>query len=280
MIKYLIMDVDGTLTDGKIIMGEQGELGKNFDVKDGYGIHKILPEYHIEPVIFTGRRSSIVENRCKELEITEVYQNARNKAAQLKDFVSKKGIHIDNIAYMGDDLNDLEVILEVKKNGGLVGCPNDAVCEIMEAADFVSEKNGGSGAVREFIEYIVKNINKVYIAGAHSRGRTLRTYLEYLYPNVLVEAFLVDDMSENTEMADGLPVLLIGNHLHTDYPVYIGTRGVNHPKLISGLKAAGMREIIPVTVDLDIRLRNAFMQKYMQSEGKEFQLIDDLCAGE
>lgn len=280
MIKYLIMDVDGTLTDGKIIMGENGELGKNFDVKDGYGIHEILPEHRVIPVIFTGRRSAIVENRCKELGICEVYQNIRNKAVQLKIFLSEKGVSEKDIAYIGDDLNDLEVMQAVKDGGGLIGCPNDAVCEVKEIADFISAKDGGCGAVREFICYLIKDVTKIYIAGAHSRGRTLRTYLEYLYSNVEVEAFLVDDMSENEAVIDGVPVLLIGNDLHTDYPVYLGTRGVNHPKLTDELKAAGMKEIIPVTVELDMRLRNEFVRRYMQNEGREFQLIDDLQVSE
>lgn len=72
---------------------------------------------------------------------------------------------------------------------------------------------------------------KVYIAGAHSRGRTLRTYLEYLYPDLEVEAFLVDDMEENEAFIDGLPVRLIESGLHTEYPVYLGMRGVNHEKV-------------------------------------------------
>lgn len=85
---------------------------------------------------------------------------------------------------------------------------------------------------------------KVYIAGAHSRGRTLRAYLEYLYHDLEVEAFLVDDMSENAEIVDGLPVRLIGQDLHTEYPVYLGMRGVNHEKVSRELRDVGMKEIM------------------------------------
>lgn len=119
-------------------------------------------------------------------------------------------------------------------------------------------------------------MNKVYIAGAHSRGRTLRIYLEYLYQDIVVEAFLVDDMEGNPSMADGVPVKLIEAGLNENYPVYLGTRGTNHPKLTRELKEAGMKEIIPVTAELDMKLRNEYVRKYLQQEGRTFLLIDDL----
>ena len=83
-IKLLVMDVDGTLTDGHIYMGPDGEVMKAFDVKDGYGIAHILPRYGIIPVIITGRRSQIVERRCAELGITELYQGVGDKLERLK----------------------------------------------------------------------------------------------------------------------------------------------------------------------------------------------------
>lgn len=121
---------------------------------------------------------------------------------------------------------------------------------------------------------------KVYIAGAHSRGRTLRAYLEYLYPDLKVEAFLVDDMSENAEMVDGLQVRLIGQGLHTEYPVYLGMRGDNHKKVSGELRDVGMKEIIPVTVELDMRLRNAYVRRCAEDNGRTFCLIDELTVGE
>ena len=121
---------------------------------------------------------------------------------------------------------------------------------------------------------------RVYIAGAHSRGRTLRAYLEYLYPDLKVEAFLVDDMTENAEMVDGLSVRLIGQGIHTEYPVYLGMRGVNHEKVSGELRDAGVKEIIPVTVELDMRLRNAYVRRYEQDKGRTFCVIDELTAGE
>ncbi|MCX4338636.1 MAG: hypothetical protein OSJ72_03235 [Lachnospiraceae bacterium] len=121
---------------------------------------------------------------------------------------------------------------------------------------------------------------KVYIAGAHSRGRTLRTYLEYLYPDLEVEAFLVDDMEENEAFIDGLPVRLIESGLHTEYPVYLGMRGVNHEKVAGELMDVGIKEIIPVTVDLDMQLRNAYVRRYEEERGRTFCIIDELKAGE
>lgn len=120
---------------------------------------------------------------------------------------------------------------------------------------------------------------KIYIVGAHSRGRTLKAYLEYLYPDVRAEAFLVDDMTENPESADGIPVELIRKGLHTDYPVYLATRGIYHQKLAESLRRVGMQEIIPVTVELDRKLRNAYVRSRREEEGKAFRMIDSLPAG-
>ena len=87
---------------------------------------------------------------------------------------------------------------------------------------------------------------KVYIAGAHSRGRTLRAYLETLYPDTQVEAFLVDDMADNAVMVDGIPVQVIKDGLDTDHPVYVAMRSEHRPKVMRELHYVGMKEIIPV----------------------------------
>lgn len=154
-IKYFIMDVDGTLTDGKIYMGNGGELFKAFDIKDGCGIHDILITAGIKPIIITGRESKILECRCMELGITEFYQNVHNKLKKLNDIVNKSEYTYANIAYIGDDINDLLCMKAVKDAGGILGCPGDAAEAVKEISDFISSKNGGNGAVREFIEWIV-----------------------------------------------------------------------------------------------------------------------------
>ena len=152
MIKYLVMDVDGTLTDGKIYMGDDGEMMKAFDIKDGCGIHDILIPAGITPVIITGRSSKILENRCKELGITNLHQGIRNKIEKLLTITTD----LSMVAYIGDDINDLSCMEPIKEAGGLVGCPADAVQKVIDLADFVSKRNGGNGAVREFIEWIVE----------------------------------------------------------------------------------------------------------------------------
>ena len=154
-IKYLVMDVDGTLTDGKIYMGTEGELCKAFHAKDGCGIHDILIPAGIEPVIITGRKSKIVENRCHELGINQVYQGIKNKIEKLDEILKAAGDGYSSVAYIGDDINDLTCMVPVKQNGGVVGCPMDAVQEVKDLADFVSVHAGGDGAVREFIEWIL-----------------------------------------------------------------------------------------------------------------------------
>ena len=152
MINYLVMDVDGTLTDGKIYMSSCGEAMKAFNIKDGYGIHDICIPAGITPVIITGRKSVIVLNRCKELGIKDVHQGVIDKLGKLKALI----VDLSSIAYIGDDLNDLPCMSEVKAAGGVVGCPADAVEKVKEISDYVSPHNGGDGAVRDYIEWIIK----------------------------------------------------------------------------------------------------------------------------
>ena len=149
-IKLFVMDVDGTLTDGKIYMGENGEVMKAFNVKDGYAIAHMLPEMGIIPVIITGRKSKIVENRAKELGITELYQGVGDKLAQLKIVAEKYNAAPEEIAYIGDDLNDLECI----EFCGVTACPVDAVEKVKKTVNLVCNKKAGEGAVRDFIENI------------------------------------------------------------------------------------------------------------------------------
>ena len=150
-IKILVMDIDGTLTDGRIYIGAQGEVMKAFDVKDGYAIAQILPREEIIPVIITGRSSAIVEERAKELRITELYQGVSDKLSQLKIVAKKYAVSPEEIAYIGDDLNDLECIIYC----GVTGCPNDAVQAVKSRANYVCKQEGGRGAVREFIDWIL-----------------------------------------------------------------------------------------------------------------------------
>lgn len=150
-IKLLVMDVDGTLTDGHIYMGASGEVMKAFNCKDGYGVARILPEHGIIPVIITGRSSDIVKNRCDELGVTELHQGIIRKLPLLISIADKYGVNADEIAYIGDDLNDLDCI----EYCGLTACPADGHKDIIARVDYVCKQNGGMGAVRDFIDYIV-----------------------------------------------------------------------------------------------------------------------------
>jgi 3-deoxy-D-manno-octulosonate 8-phosphate phosphatase (KDO 8-P phosphatase) len=158
-IKYLVMDVDGTLTDGKIYMGIDGEAMKAFNIKDGCGIHDLLPEVGITPLIITGRKSKIVENRCKEIGINYFYQGVSDKVAQLQAFLVDHNSTLQEVAYVGDDINDLACMRLIKENGGLIGVPSNACWQVKQVADYVSSFVGGDGAVRDFVEYLVA-INK------------------------------------------------------------------------------------------------------------------------
>lgn len=166
MIKLLVMDVDGTLTDGKIYMGNSGELFKTFDVKDGCGIKDILPTHGIIPVVITARQSAMLKKRCEELLITEIHQGIRNKLDRLDDILQKISqrdrclYSYENVAYIGDDILDLQCMKPIHRAGGVIGCPCDAVNEVIQIADFTSSKKAGSGAVREFIEYLIKENKK------------------------------------------------------------------------------------------------------------------------
>ena len=155
MIKLVLLDVDGTLTDGGIYRGNNGEELKRFNVKDGYAIVN-AQKLGIEFGIITGRKSELVEIRARELKIKYLYQGISEKTVVLEEIIKKTGLTKGEIAYMGDDLNDLLIIKQV----GLSGTPKDAVDEVIQVADFVSKKNGGSGAVREFIEHILKKDGK------------------------------------------------------------------------------------------------------------------------
>ena len=157
MIKLLIMDVDGTLTDGKINIGENGELFKAFSVKDGHGINRILPQIGIAPVIITSRMSKIVEHRAVELTIRYLFQGVSDKIGALADLLKELSFSFENCAYIGDDVNDLECM----EKCAVCACPADAVKEVKAIADYVCLQKGGDGAVREFIEYLRDNGGKI-----------------------------------------------------------------------------------------------------------------------
>ena len=150
-IKILVLDVDGVLTDGRIIMDDRGREIKFFDVRDGHGL-KMLMRTGIEIVFLTGRMSRVVEHRARELGITEVYQGARDKVEIFEAVLKRKGLQAVQAAYAGDDIVDVPVL---KRAGFSVAVAN-AVAEAKRAAHYVTKNKGGRGAVREVCEIILK----------------------------------------------------------------------------------------------------------------------------
>ncbi len=150
-IKLLILDVDGVLTDGKIIYTEQGEELKCFDVKDGHGI-KLLLRAGIEVALVTGRRSAAVEHRARDLGIRLVFQKALNKIEVYEEIRAGHRLRDEEVCVMGDDLTDLPIL---RKCGFSVAVP-DSVEEVKREVDYITQKEAGKGAVREVCEIILK----------------------------------------------------------------------------------------------------------------------------
>jgi 3-deoxy-D-manno-octulosonate 8-phosphate phosphatase (KDO 8-P phosphatase) len=153
MIELLVLDVDGTLTDGKIIYTSNGDELKNFDVKDGLAIASWIKLMNKKVAIITGRKSELVAKRAKELGITHLYQGVHNKDEVLQNVLNEENLTWEQTAGIGDDLNDYKMLKKV----GLSFAVADAVSDIILLCDVTCVKNGGYGAVREMIEYILKH---------------------------------------------------------------------------------------------------------------------------
>lgn len=151
MIELLLLDVDGTLSDGKIYYSDSGEEYKVFDVKDGLGL-RVWKKLGKKSAIITGRKSKIVERRAKELGIDEIYMGVEDKAEVVREIKAKYSLSQEQVACIGDDYNDLPMF----KESGLKFSPQNAVEFIKQNADVVLSKNGGDGAVRELVEYLMK----------------------------------------------------------------------------------------------------------------------------
>jgi 3-deoxy-D-manno-octulosonate 8-phosphate phosphatase (KDO 8-P phosphatase) len=149
-IKLLAMDVDGVLTDGSMILGSKGEV-KVFDAHDGLGITLAL-ESGLEIAWITGNNSESVAKRAEALGVTNLFLGARYKSVAIGEIARQKGLKLTEIAYIGDDLNDLPALEAV----GAAFAVANASAEAKAAADFVTDKSGGHGAVREAIEMILK----------------------------------------------------------------------------------------------------------------------------
>ena len=157
-VKLLVMDVDGTLTDSSMYYTANGEELKRFSTRDGMGI-ALLHKSNIDTAIVTSEDSEIARARARKLNIEHVVTGCRDKLSALKELTENLSISLENIAYIGDDINDLHAI----RVSGVSGCPSDAVKIIKESADYICKAKGGRGAVREFAELILKSQNKSII---------------------------------------------------------------------------------------------------------------------
>ena len=152
MIELLILDVDGTLTDGSIIHTNDGDELKAFDVKDGLAVASWTKKLGKKVAIITGRTSKVVEKRAAELQVSHLFQGVDNKDEIIEIILQEESLKWENVAIIGDDLNDYKML----KKASLSFCPNDAVEDIKSLVNVVCKKNGGRGAVREMIEYILR----------------------------------------------------------------------------------------------------------------------------
>ena len=151
MIELLVFDVDGCLTDGKIIYGNDGEEIKSFNVKDGLAIASWI-RMGKKAAIITGRRSKIVERRATELGITHLFQGVRHKAAKLQEILDEEGLSWDNVGVIGDDLNDLSML----RRAGWSFTPSDGMVVIKDDVHTTLTCKGGDGAVREMIDLVIE----------------------------------------------------------------------------------------------------------------------------
>lgn len=151
-IKVLLLDVDGVLTDGRITYDSNGAETKSFDVKDGHGL-KLLQRAGITVGIITGRSSEVVALRARELGIDIIYQGAKDKLVPYREILQSLGVVDEQVAYVGDDVVDLPVLRRV----GFSATVADAVDDVKPLVDYVANRSGGRGAVREICDFILKN---------------------------------------------------------------------------------------------------------------------------
>jgi 3-deoxy-D-manno-octulosonate 8-phosphate phosphatase (KDO 8-P phosphatase) len=150
-IKMLVLDVDGVLTDGTIVINSDGSESKFFNSQDGHAI-KMWQRAGLQVAILSGRESAPTKHRAKQLEIEYVFEDCLNKLPVLAEFLKQINMPPESVAYIGDDVVDLPVMRYV----GFSAAVANAVDEVKKQADYVTTRMGGNGAVREVIEYILK----------------------------------------------------------------------------------------------------------------------------
>ena|SRR5690606_9298151 len=150
-IKAVVLDVDGVLTDGSLILLPDGSMTRTMSIRDGYAIQLAIKQ-NFPIAIISGGRELAVKERMNYLGVTDVYLGSRHKVDDFYDFLSKYNLKASEVAYMGDDIPDMEVMNMV----GLPCCPKDAAPEIRKLSLYVSQKDGGKGCVRDILEQLLK----------------------------------------------------------------------------------------------------------------------------
>jgi 3-deoxy-D-manno-octulosonate 8-phosphate phosphatase (KDO 8-P phosphatase) len=150
-IRLVVLDVDGTMTDGRLYYGKDGEAFKAFDVRDGHGLRLLHLYGQVQLAVLTGRRADLVQQRCRELSIDHVVGSSRAKGAAIEQIAAEVGVPLDQAAFMGDDVNDLPALRKV----ALSCAPQDAAPEVLREVLWVSRRRAGRGAVRELCELLL-----------------------------------------------------------------------------------------------------------------------------
>lgn len=150
-VEAIVLDVDGVMTDGGIIPTPDGDFIRRYNAKDGYAIASAIRE-GLKICIISGGRGRMLENRLQMLGVTRYYLNCMDKVTAIREFATDHNIDLENVIYMGDDIPDLECMRLV----GVPVCPSDAAMEVVEASRYISEFNGGHGAVRDIIEQVMR----------------------------------------------------------------------------------------------------------------------------
>ena len=150
-VEAIVLDVDGVMTDGGIIPTPDGDFIRRYNAKDGYAIASAIRE-GLKVCIISGGRGRMLENRLQMLGVTRYYLNCMDKVTAIREFIAYYNIDLEDVIYMGDDIPDLECMRLV----GVPVCPADAAMEVVEASRYISEFNGGHGAVRDIIEQVMR----------------------------------------------------------------------------------------------------------------------------
>lgn len=152
-IKLMLTDCDGVLTDNGVYYTQDGEMMKRFSIRDGMGVERLRNEVGVATGIITGETSGSVIKRAEKLNIEHLYLGIKNKKQMLSAILEETRFVPAEIAYIGDDVNDIEIMNEC----GLTACPSDAMFQVKDIVDYVCNEKGGHGAFREFAEFIIKS---------------------------------------------------------------------------------------------------------------------------